>query len=120
MPAPFPPPILPRRESSNRSPQPTEGPVEFYEEDGVYTLRIEMPGYEAENVSVTWHDGTVCVSTSFAEASGGNRTYHRAFWTPKEVDPETIDARYRSGILFVTLPIAEEGAPYGEEIEVKT
>jgi HSP20 family protein len=118
MPGPFPPPIQPRRDSGNRSPQPTEGPVEFYEEDGVYTLRIEMPGYETEDIGVTWHDGTISVSTSFSGESGQNRIYHRAFWTPKEIDPDTIDAHYRSGVLFVTLPITEEGAPYGDEIEV--
>ena len=119
MPGPAPPPILPHRGSRNRSPQPTNGPVEFYEEEGVFTLRIEMPGYETDEISVTWHDGTVCVSTTLSEGSGQRRTYHRAFWTPKEVDPDMIDARYRSGILSVTLPIEEAGAPYGEEIEVK-
>lgn len=118
MPGPFPPPILPRRESRERSPQPTEGPVEFYEEDGIYTLRIEMPGYETDEISVTWHDGTVCVSTTVPEDSGEGRTYHRAFWMPKEIEPDAIDARYQSGVLFVTLPIDEEDAPYGEEIEV--
>lgn len=119
MPIPFPRPPRIRRESSDRSPQPTEGPVEFYEEDGTYTLRIEMPGFRAEDISVTWHDGIVCVSTTLTQESGQNRTYHRAFWTPKEIDPDTIDARYHSGILFVTFPIAEEDAPYGEEIEVR-
>lgn len=118
MPGPAPPPILPRRESRTRSPQPTEGPVEFYEEDGVYTLRIEMPGYETDEISVTWHDGTVCVSTTLPRDGGEGRTYHRTFWTPKEIDPDTIAAQYQSGILFVTLPIEKEGAPYGEEIEV--
>jgi HSP20 family protein len=118
MPGPAPPPILPRRTSRTRSPQPTEGPVEFYEEDGVYTLRIEMPGYETDEISVTWHDGTVCVSTTLTEDSGEGRTYHRAFWMPKEVEPDAIEARYQSGVLSVTLPIEEEDAPYGEEIEV--
>lgn len=113
------PPILPRRDSENQSPQPTEGPVEFYEEDGVYTLRIEMPGFDTDDISVTWHDGTVCVSTSFSRGSGQGRTYHRAFWTPKEIDPDMISAYYHSGILSVTLPIDEEGAPYGDEIEVE-
>jgi|GEM_PF-4548268 len=116
MPGPFPPPILPHPEENARSPQPTEGPVEFYEEDGVYTLRIEMPGFDIEDISVTWYGGTVSVSTTVG-GDGGTRTYHRAFLTPKEVDPETIDARYRSGILSVELPI-DEDAPYGEEIEV--
>lgn len=119
MPVPFPRRLFRGRESKNSSPQPTEGEVEFYEEDGVYTLRIEMPGYETDDINVTWHDGTVSVSTSLTGQSGESRTYHRAFWTPKEVDPDTIDARYRSGVLFVTLPIEEEDAPYGEEIEVK-
>lgn len=119
MPGPFPPPILPRQESRDRSPQPTEGPVEFFEEEGVFTLRIKMPGYETDEISVTWHDGTVSISTTLSGESGQTRTYHRAFWTPKEVDPDTITARYHSGVLSVTLPIAEEGAPYGDEIEVE-
>lgn len=93
--------------------------MEFYEEDGVYTLRIEMPGFQTDDIGVTWHDGTVAVSTSLTDQSGDNRTYHRAFWTPKEVDPDDIEARYRQGVLLVTLPIEDEDAPYGEEIEVK-
>lgn len=118
MPVPFPRPLRGRRRKESSTPQPTEGAVEFYEEDGVYTLRIEMPGFETDDISVTWHDGTVAVSTILTGQSGEDRTYHRAFWTPKEVDPDDIDARYEQGVLFVTLPVEEEDAPYGEEIEV--
>ena len=114
----FPPPILPRAERDTRSPQPTEGPVEFYEENGVYTLRIEMPGFDRDDISVTWYEGTVSVSTTVGRGETA-RTYHRAFLTPKEVDPAIIDARYESGVLFVRLPIADENASYGEEIEVR-
>lgn len=119
MPFPIPRPLSHRREPQSPNPQPTEGAVEFYEEDGVYTLRIEMPGFQLEDISVTWHDGTVAVSTTLTSQSGESRTYHRAFWTPKEVDPDDIDARYRQGVLSITLPIEDEDAPYGEEIEVK-
>lgn len=45
-------------------------------------------------------------------------TGHLRFGQVQDEDSSAIDARYRSGILFVTLPIEEEDAPYGEEIEV--
>ena len=118
MPGPFPPPIMPHPEANDRSPQPTEGPVEFYEQDGVYTLRIEMPGFDRDDIGVTWYEGTVSVSTTVGRNESA-RTYHRTFLTPKEVDPETIDARYESGVLFVRLPVSDEDAPYGEAIEVE-
>ncbi|MFB6218233.1 MAG: Hsp20/alpha crystallin family protein, partial [Halobacteriaceae archaeon] len=35
---------------------------ELYEEDGEFVLTIDMPGFEREEIDVTWHDGRLNIA----------------------------------------------------------
>ena len=92
---------------------------ELYEQDDQFVLTIELPGYDREDISVNWYEGRLSVSAEHEdEARGRQRTYHRAFRVPKEIEPDEVDATYRNGVLEVTLPILEGAVHRGQEIEV--
>ncbi len=92
---------------------------ELYEEDGEFVLSIELPGFERDEIAVTWDDGVLNVAAEHEEeARNERRTYHRRFRFPKEVIEEDIAASYQNGVLEVTLPI-EGPATGGREIEVE-
>jgi HSP20 family protein len=93
---------------------------ELYEEDGEFVLTVNVPGFEREEIDVAWDDGRLNIAAEHAEEDRGRRkTYHRTFRFPKDVDPDEIAARYRNGVLEVTLPVVERTTPRGTPIEVE-
>jgi HSP20 family protein len=93
---------------------------ELYEEDGEFVLSVEMPGFDPEEISVTWDEGVLNVAGEHADESRNRRrTYHRRFRFPKTVDDADISARYRNGILEVRLPVLEDATTQGSEIEIE-
>jgi len=63
---------------------------ELYEEDGEFVLSVELPGFDVEDIDVTWDDGMV-----------------------------NIAAQYRNGILEVRLPVTQGAPTRGKEIEIE-
>lgn len=96
------------------------GDYELYEEDESFVLTIEMPGFETEDITVSWDEGVLNIAGEHVnEERGMTRTYHRRFRFPKEILEEEITAEYHNGVLEVTLPIPQETLYSGREIEVQ-
>ena len=92
---------------------------ELYEEDDEFILSIELPGYEREDISVSWDDGILNVGAEHHnESAGRRRTYHRRFRFPLSVESDGIEAQYRNGVLEIRLPVTSEAVLSGEQIEV--
>ena len=93
---------------------------ELYEEDDAFVLTIEMPGFETDDLTVSWDDGVLNIAGEHEdETRGHRRTYHRRFRFPKDIDETGIEAEYHNGVLEIYLPIPEEARVSGIEIEVK-
>jgi HSP20 family protein len=79
---------------------------ELYEQDGEFVLSVEMPGFEPTEIDATWHDGRLTVAAEHTdEERGQQRSYHRSFRFPKDVDEDALTAEYRNGVLEVRLPV---------------
>ena len=93
---------------------------ELYEQDDEFVLSVEMPGFDPEEISVSWQDGVLNIAAEHEnEHRNQRRTYHRRFRFPKDVDDESISAEYTNGILEVRLPILTGVPASGTEIEVE-
>jgi HSP20 family protein len=92
---------------------------ELYEEDDEFVLDVELPGYDPEDITLSWNEGVLNVAAqSEDEQRGQRRTFHQRFRFPKTVVEEEIMAEYTNGMLEVRLPI--EGADVtGREIEIE-
>lgn len=92
---------------------------ELYEEDNEFVLNVELPGYDPEEITLSWNEGVLNVAAqSEDEQRGQRRTFHQRFRFPKTVVEEEIMAEYTNGMLEVRLPI--EGADVtGREIEIE-
>lgn len=94
------------------------GNYELYEEDDAFTLSVEMPGFDTDDISVAWDEGVLNISAEREDDQRGEfRTYHQRFRFPSEVDADAITAEYTNGVLEVTLPT--EATITGREIEVQ-
>jgi len=94
---------------------------ELYEEDDEFVLSVEMPGFEPEEITVSWDNGVLNIAAEHDDQDRGERrTYHRRFRFPKDIDDEEIVAEYTNGILEVRLPVMTGAAVTGREIEVQS
>jgi HSP20 family protein len=94
---------------------------ELYEQDDEFVLTVELPGFDPEEITVSWDDGVLNVAGEHEdEARGTRRTYHRRFRFPKTVDDDGIEAGYENGILTVRLPVVIDAAMTGTEIEIES
>ena len=93
---------------------------ELYEEDDEFVLNVELPGFDVEDIDVSWDDGMLNIAAEREdEQRGERRTYHRRFRFPKRVDDEGIAANYTNGILEVRLPVETGATARGKQIEVE-
>ncbi|MFB6220277.1 MAG: Hsp20/alpha crystallin family protein [Halolamina sp.] len=93
---------------------------ELYEEDDEFVLSVEMPGFDPEEITVSWDAGVLNVAAEHEDDQRSRRrTYHRRFRFPKDVEEDAIDAEYTNGILEIRLPVQAGATVSGTEIEVK-
>ncbi|MFB6192293.1 MAG: Hsp20/alpha crystallin family protein [Haloarculaceae archaeon] len=93
---------------------------ELYEQDDEFVLSVELPGFDPDEIEVTWDDGVLNVAGEHEdETRNRRRTYHRRFRFPKTVDDEGITAEYTNGILEVHLPVETGATVTGRTIEIE-
>ena len=90
--------------------------VDVAEKNGAYLVTAEIPGVKKEDIQVAV-DGTQVTLTAQVkrerEAAQDERVLHvervfgkavRSFTLPQELDEEKVEAKYRDGVLELTLP----------------
>ena len=92
------------------------------ETEHAFTLTAELPGMAKDDVRITIEDGVLTLAGEKKredEQKDGSwhrveRTYgafERALTLPKGVDGEKAEARYKDGVLTITLPKSEQAKP---------
>ena len=97
-------------------------PIDLAETANGFTLRAALPGVKPEAVQITIHGDTLTIRGESAveeerkdqnwiirEQRGGS--FHRMVTLPAAVNPDSAEARFRDGILELTLPKAEQALP---------
>jgi HSP20 family protein len=97
-------------------------PVDILEEEGALTLNVELPGLKREDISIRVEDQvlTICGERK-PDTEETRRNYHRversygkfsrSFTLNRQIDVTGIDARFRDGVLTVSLPKREAAKP---------
>jgi HSP20 family protein len=90
--------------------------VDVAEKNGAYVVSAELPGVRKEDINVTVDGAQVTLEAEVKrekEASQDERVLHtervfgkvtRSFTLPQELDEAKVEAKYRDGILELTLP----------------
>jgi HSP20 family protein len=104
--------------------------VDVEELENEYRLSAELPGMKQEDLSVTLTDNVLTLSgEKKAEKEMDEKNCHcserrygkfsRSFNFSNAVLSDKVSADYRDGILYITVPKAEEAKPKQIEIRVK-
>jgi HSP20 family protein len=102
--------------------------LDLYEDKDTVTVNAELPGLNREDIDVSVHGNTLSISgeRKREESKGSGENYRseryfgrfsRSITLPAAVDASTVTARYRDGVLTVTLPKTEEAKR--KQIDVK-
>ena len=103
--------------------------VDIREEEERFTLSADLPGVDPAAVAVTLEKGVLTIEgrREPAERSDG-RGYHRTeraagaftrrFNLPESADPEGVEARYRNGVLELSIAKRAEEQPKRIEVRV--
>jgi HSP20 family protein len=94
--------------------------LDMTETDQAYKISVELPGIDPNDVEVTFDDGLLRITGEKKDEREANeRGFHlsersygafeRAIALPSAANPEKIDAKFRNGLLTVT--IAKDGEP---------
>ena len=94
---------------------------DIHEKDGYYTLDIELPGYTKEDVKMEIADGNLTIKaqhevTNEEKDAKGNLvrsersfgTCSRSFYVGENIKASDVKAKFENGMLYVTVPSAEQ------------
>ena len=104
--------------------------VDVSETDKEILLDVEVPGINKKDIKIEVKDNTLYINgerknerkTDNTDAYRVERHYgkfERSFGLPETVDANKIAAKYKDGILKLTLPKTEKAIPKEIEVEVK-
>ena len=96
--------------------------VDVFESQDAVEMTLEVPGVPKENIQVTAEGGRLTVRgerrlehedrrEGYHRMERSYGTFERSFVLPQNVDPEAVSARYRDGLLVLTLPKRPEARP---------
>src|SRR6185437_8078466 len=102
--------------------------VDVLEGKDKITVNAEVPGFRREDLDVSVHENNLIISGErkadeerkdgeFHRSERFYGRFHRSISLPFSVDNSKIEARYRDGVLTVTLPKSEQAK--ARQIEVK-
>ena len=96
-------------------------PVNVFRKDQDVVVRIEVPGFAPEDLSIESRGQTLTVSGKRAQESASEGAYHRreriagefarSIQLPREVDPAQAEATCKHGVLTVRVPARAEVKP---------
>jgi HSP20 family protein len=104
--------------------------VSLAEKEDSYELTAELPGLDEKDVQVTLRDDVLTIKGEkqeeaeekthgyyFSERRFGS--FNRSFRLTDDVDPEKIEARFKNGVLTVTLPKNPAAVKEEKKIAIK-
>jgi HSP20 family protein len=96
-------------------------PLDLYETDAGYELRLAAPGLKAEEFEITLHKGVLTIAGKTEQAAPEGARAHmrelrfgsfsRSVKFPVEVNAEAITASLADGVLTISVPKAEAAQP---------
>ena len=103
--------------------------VDVTETETEFLLSADMPGLDKKDVSIDIHDGVITIKGESAidneKSTDDYRirerqlgSFNRSFRLPDNVNEVKVAAKFKNGVLKITLPKAKEVLPEGRRIKI--
>jgi HSP20 family protein len=77
-------------------------------------ITIELPGVEKKDINLDATEETLTI-----DVDGEERKYHKRIELPARIDPETIAATYKNGVLDIAIKRQKAQERKGKKIDIK-
>lgn len=104
--------------------------VDIVENEKSYVVRAEVPGVSREDIDIDLKENTLVIKgekksekkdekENYVRVESTYGSFQRSFFLDEKIDRNNISAKYKDGVLEVTLPKKEEATPRKIEVKVK-
>jgi HSP20 family protein len=104
--------------------------IESYVDDGKFTVRVELPGVDPENVEVSVAGGILTVKGKREEKHETRKrdffrrelrygSFERSITLPEGIKAEDLKATYHNGVLELTAPMPQEALPKAVKVQIQ-
>jgi HSP20 family protein len=104
--------------------------IDIVEKDNAFEVTAELPGLDANNIDLQFADGVLTIKGEKSEEKEETTkdryvserrygSFRRTLQVPESVDPDKIEASYKSGVLTITLPKSAEAKDKQKSIPIK-
>ncbi len=122
-------PLTPRGEGEELERGAWAPAVDIYETDNEYVVYADLPGVKKEEISIELKDNTLTLRgekkfeekverDNYLRVERSYGTFVRSFTVPHGVEADKIKARFKDGVLELTIPKREEAKPKQIKVEV--
>jgi HSP20 family protein len=105
--------------------------VDVVESEKAYEVAAELPGMDEKNIEIKVVNGILTMKGEKQEQKEEKKkdyylqersfgSFERSFEVPESVDADKIEARFKKGVLTLTLPKKAEAQKPAKKIEVKS
>lgn len=101
-------------------------PMDAYREGDRLVVHFDLPGVDAASIDLTVEKNMLTVTAERSWAATNDQqvivserpqgTFRRQLFLGENLDTDRVEARYDSGVLTVTIPVAEQAKPRKVEI----
>jgi HSP20 family protein len=103
--------------------------ADIFETNEAIVLKAELPGITAQDISVEVKDNTLTLKgekkfekevkeENYHRVERSYGSFQRAFTLPGTIHQEKVKAKFKDGILEITLPKVEEAKPKQVKVEI--
>jgi HSP20 family protein len=103
--------------------------VDIFETNEAIVLKAELPGITVQDISVEVKDNTLTLKgekkfekevkeENYHRVERSYGSFQRAFTLPGTIHQEKVKAKFKDGILEITLPKVEEAKPKQVKVEI--
>ena len=103
--------------------------VDIYETNDSFVVSADLPGLNKDEIQIDLKDNTLTLKgekkfeekvskDNYIRVERAYGSFVRSFTLPQNVDPEKIKAKYKEGVLEMTIPKKEEAKPKQIKVEL--
>ncbi|UCH87934.1 MAG: Hsp20/alpha crystallin family protein [Thermoplasmata archaeon] len=88
--------------------------TDIIEDENSISITAELPGVEKDDIDVDMKDTKITIKVDTA-----SRKYHKEVELPEDIDPKSIAATYKNGVLDITINRKKPIEPKSRKIDIE-
>ncbi|MFA9425136.1 Hsp20/alpha crystallin family protein [Natronorubrum sp. A-ect3] len=106
--------------------------VDLADHGETFVLTADVPGFEKDDIDVRLSENTIHITATresettddpedefYIKSERARQSLSRSIRLPDPVDEEAVEARYRNGVLTITLPKRDPETREGQQIDIE-